>query len=204
MRVGDAAHGGGEFAGEVFAELDDRGDVFVDFVFGLVVVVWMVDFVELAVGVWVADCGHGWCLGGDGLVELFQAVECSAQMAVVEGVGVHLHEHGEQMQGEKDLCCPRPVSSERKTAPERDPAKLIERLDHDAASVPLQHTLAVLEQQMQRQAHARRRDHQQIAGCQLPDILREQRPLLEVQQAPRLFQIPQHSRDDHDRQPNPE
>lgn len=115
-----------------------------------VLLLGVMDLFELAKGVWVAYCGRGWRLGSNRLVKLFQAVEGRAQVAVVEGVRMHLHEDGEQVQSEEDLRSPSPVARKRQTTPEQDPAKLVQRLDHDASAIPLQDALAILEHQMQR------------------------------------------------------
>nr|POE88164.1 hypothetical protein CFP56_11393 [Quercus suber] len=46
--------------------------------------------------------------------------------------------------------------------------------------------------------------HQPIHDGQLPQVLSEQRPLLEMQQTARVFQVPERGCDDQDSQPDPE
>ena len=119
----------------------------------------MVHLPELAKGVWVSDRRLCRSLCYHGLIGVLQAVQSRAQVAIVECIRVHLHEHCHHVQREEDPSRPCPIARERETAPEGDPAKLIERLKHDAAAIPLEHALAVIEQQVQRQAQTCRCDH---------------------------------------------
>lgn len=57
---------------------------------------------------------------------------------------------------------------------------------------------------MQRQVHGRTSNHEKIASRQLPDVLHKQRPLPDLHDPAGLAQIPQHARNHHDREANPE
>ena len=57
---------------------------------------------------------------------------------------------------------------------------------------------------MQWQANGSASTHEQIAEAQLYYVLREQRPLPEVQQGACFSQVAQHLCDDHDCEANPE
>ena len=206
-RVGYVALWGGQLFGEVFAELHYGWFVvlvLVGFVILVLVVLESTVLLGYGEGAWIAHSGRGGRLGADGPVEFLEAAERCRQVAAVESVGVHLHEQRKRMQREEDLRRPRPVSRKRPGNPNVQPQRLHQTLHEHAAFLPPQPSLAVLIHAMQRQVQPRARAHQHIAHAQLPDILREQRPLLEIQQIPRLFQIPQHTRDHHDRQPDPE
>ena len=125
-------------------------------------------------------------------------------MAIVESVRVHLHEQRQQMQREEDLSCPRPIPHKRPAAPEQQPDRLVYTLHHHPTATPFQPTFTPLEDQMQRQTQRRSSAHKRIAHSQLVDILREQRPLADVQDGASLFEVSQGSRERHDGQADPE
>ena len=51
-------------------------------------------------------------------VEFVESTFCVRQVAVVKGVGVHLHEEGKCVQGKEDLSCPRPLEEKWPLDPE--------------------------------------------------------------------------------------
>ena len=59
---------------------------------------------------WVAI----WCVhrSGFGLIEQGQMALCVAQMSIVERVGMDLHQEGQGVEGEENLCCPGPLQHE--------------------------------------------------------------------------------------------
>ena len=125
-------------------------------------------------------------------------------MTTIKGIRMHLHEHRKRMQGEEDLCCPRPIQEERPPDPYIEPQELHNTLHPHTTAVPSQPTLAVFIEIIQWQVDSRTCAHEQIGCSKRIDIFNEQRPLFEAEKTPRCSHIPQHARDYHNRQPNPE
>ena len=74
--------------------------------------------------------------GGFGVVEGAQSLFRLREVAVVEGVRVHLHEERHGVQEEEDLRRPRPFEVERQHDPEHEPRSLICALHRDSSSLP--------------------------------------------------------------------
>ena len=125
-------------------------------------------------------------------------------MTTIKRIRMHLHEHCKRMQGEEDLCCPRPIQEKRPPDPDIEPQELHNTLHPHTAAVPSQPALAIFVEMIQWQVDSCARTHEQIGCGKSIDVLDEQRPLPEAQKTPRCSHVPQHARNHHDRQPNPE
>ena len=138
LGVAHAAKGAGEFDGEVLAQLGERRAVG-----GLLVGEardrggrrggLRFDAVESSAREGISY--RGGFGGGVGFVQGVKPALRLAQVAVVEGVGVHFHEDGQEVQREVDLRRPRPVPHERPRTPVRQPRRL-KRTLHPLPAVP--------------------------------------------------------------------
>ena len=142
--------------------------------------------------------------GATGLVEALQPLLSLREMAIVEGIRVHLHKQHHAVQYEEDLSSPRPVEYERHSDPERQPDDLVYALDGHATLVPGQRTAASSEQLMQRQADGSTPDHEELGNGQVPGLDGEEAPDLHTQGVAGVFVIAQHGSDAHDGQADPE
>lgn len=82
-----------------------------------------------------------------------------AEVAVVEGVGVHLHQKGQGVEGEKDLRRPRPAEQERPFHPKHEPHRLVYALDPDPCPFPAQDSGLTLHPSLDDQTQGGARDH---------------------------------------------
>lgn len=94
LRVGHPSHGGGELFGQILTELGNRRDMLV-----LVQTLRLIGIgcTQGLEDMRIANSRGCRCLRRDRVVQLLEAVQCGAEMTVVESVRVHLHEQGQQV-----------------------------------------------------------------------------------------------------------
>lgn len=143
-------------------------------------------------------------IGAGGLVERVETSLDLGQVTVVEHVGVHLHEQYHSMQYQKHLRGPSPLQHKRNSDPNRQPSNLVRALNQHAALRPGHADAALATLPMQRDDDRGASHHQEISYGQVPQLYGEQRPDLLPEGEARVLVVPQHRRDPHDGQPDPE
>ena len=103
-----------------------------------------VEFIQVGARAWIANgC---FCGGVLRVVKSGETVFGCAEVAVVEGVGMHLHEHHDAMKCEKDLGGPGPAEHERPVDPQSKPSGLVNTLNGHSGLFPPQPFFAIPEQ----------------------------------------------------------
>lgn len=211
LGVGDVAHGAGELARQVLTQVRNLLVLLVLVAVAAAAALRRVarpsGADEGAAGVvgGRVEVGRG-AGGGGGVVELLQALLGLAEVAVVEGVRVHLHEDDHGVQQQEDLRGPGPVQHEGRGDPKSKPDDLVEALQRHAAPGPraaarrrrLAHGL--LEGQDARGAG----DHGEVDEAQVPQLDGEEGPYLHAHGVPSVLDVAQHAGEGHDAQADPE
>lgn len=204
MRVGDLTERGGEFGGEILAQLGQFLEGFSRglgvFVVGRAVV--RVDLLEAGRRGGITDGLGQVC--GFGLVEVSQTILGFTQVAVVKGIRMHLHEEGQSVEGEVNLGGPGPLEQERPLDPKHQPQDLKDALDPDAGLAPTEPAGLSADELLNGEAEGSGADHGGIAQTQGHDVAGEDGVDLNSEGVARLFDVPQTCRDDHDTQADPE
>jgi cation transport regulator ChaB len=124
------------------------------------------------------------------------------------------------MQSQENLGCPGPVHHERPARdfvryegvglstvhsldPQHKPYCFEETLHNHTSSAPPEQAIAPKEM-MQRHDKTTADNHREVAETQLPHVRRQQAPHSHSQRVTSILDIPQHSRNHHDKQRNPE
>ena len=130
-------------------------------------------FTESRWGAWIDDCFVHGCTFLWG-VEFVQTSLSVGEVAVVEGIAVHLHQEGQGVEGEEDLGSPCPFEVEWPFDPDEQPDHLVQTLYPHACVAPLQPSTATPEHLLEGQTCRYAQDHQAVGKGQGVDIPRKQ------------------------------
>lgn len=128
--ISDGAQGGSKFEREIFADFGQR----ILLILVHLLLFHLVQFTQVGAGAGIAD--RRFRRGVLRIVQRGKTMFGRAEMAVVESVRMHLHQHHNGVKGEKDLGRPGPGKQERPVDPQGQPGCLIYALDHHSTLFP--------------------------------------------------------------------
>ena len=125
-------------------------------------------------------------------------------MAVVKGVGMHLHQEGERVHLKEDLGGPGPIQHKRPQHPQCEPENFVDGLDANASSSPLEDARGAAAEPLDWQTEESTPNHGGVAEGEGEDISGEELVDLHSERIAGLLDIASCCRHHHDSQANPE